>query len=317
MRPDEIVSDEVRRPRALRAGDRVAVLSPSGPLSEQARERLDAGLEVLRSWGLTPEVGAHALEVDGYLAGDDLVRAADLNAALRDPEVRAVLATRGGYGATRMVDLVDWQALRDDPIWLVGYSDVTALHAAAWQRTQTVTVHGQFASRLHLSPDERAERLRGLLFGAVGAGDVLELDGETAEEGRTFGRILGGNLALLASLVGTIDELDLRGALLLLEDVGEAPYRVDRTLIQLLRSTALDEIEALLLGRFVGCEAPTGKPSRTIEQVLDELVEALAVPAVVEAGLGHTDEQIPLPLGVKAEFDADARTLTLLEDVAS
>ena len=293
------------------------VLSPAGALGDGARERLDAGLDVLRGWGLEPQVAPHALDRDGYLAGGDLSRAQDLNAALRDRDVRGVLTTRGGYGSTRMVDLVDWEALRSDPKWLVGFSDTTALHAAAWQRTCTVSVHGQFAARLSLQPAHRLDQLRRLVFGEVGEGSVIDLGGQTAEGDSGVGRLLGGNLALLTHLIGTVDELDLRGAILLLEDVGEVPYRVDRMVMQLLRSASLDEIEGLVLGRFERCEAPEGVPSRSVEQVLDELVGALAIPTVSDAPLGHTDQQVPLPLGVEVVLDADDRTVRLLEDVAS
>lgn len=313
MRPDEVVAGDVRRPRALRPGDRVVVVAPSGPLRDDGPENLERGLEVLRGWGLEPAVAPHARERDGYLAGSDLDRASDLTAAFRDGDVRAVFTTRGGYGATRMVDLLDWEAFRRDPIWLVGFSDITALHAAAWQRTSTVTIHGQFATRLHLQPEGRLEQLRRMLFGEVGEGSVLELAGTTAEGDTAVGRLLGGNLALLTHLIGTVDELDPRGALLVLEDVGELPYRVDRMLIQLLRSTLLDEIEGLVLGRFIGCDPPATAPDRTVEHVLDDLVGSLAIPAVADAPLGHTDDQIPLPLGVECVLDADARTLTLLE----
>ncbi len=290
------------------------MVAPSSPAFP---DQLDAGIALLEMWGFEPVEATHLRDEDGHLAGDDLARAADMTAAFRDPTVRAVWAARGGYGAGRMADLVDWQALREDPKLLIGFSDITALHAAAWQRTQIVTLHGQFVGQLEkvAEHDDAASHLIELLTG----GDVASIPVPrhhpltTIEGGVTEGRLLGGNLALVASLIGTVDELDLRDSILLLEEVGERPYRIDRMLIQLLRSGALDEVRGVVVGELRDCEPPPNRPSLSALEVLDEVLGALGVPVLYGLPLGHTPSQRAVPLGVRVRLDADAGTLALLE----
>lgn len=305
----------VLRAPALRPGDRVAVVTPSSPVV--SRERLDEGLDVLRGWGFEPHRTPHALEVRGHLAGTDEQRSADLNDAFRDPSIRAVWASRGGFGVTRILDRLDWEALSADPKLLVGFSDVSALLLAAWRHARLVTVHGQFVGRLGLQPPRALDLLRRLVTTHEPLGAALPPGGgpltRVVAPGTAEGRLVGGNLALLTALIGTSDLPDLRDAILFVEDVGEAPYRLDRMLIQARASGALDGVAGVVVGELVDCEASSSRPSLSAAEVVDEILGGLGVPVIADVPIGHVDRQLPLPVGARARIDAGAGTLELLE----
>ncbi|MFJ3582628.1 LD-carboxypeptidase [Streptomyces sp. NPDC090127] len=297
------------RPARLRPGARVAVVATSGPVPE---DRLAAGLDILRGWDLEPVVAPHVLDTHGafgYLAGSDEDRARDLQEAWCDPGVSAVLCARGGYGAQRMVDLVDWAAIRAaGPKVFVGYSDVTALHEAFAVRVGLATLHGPMVAAAGFLKDPRTqESLRATLF-APESVRTLGLDSaRPLAPGRAHGVTLGGCVSLLAAELGTPHARpSARGGLLLLEDVGEEPYRVDRILTQLLRSGWLDGVAGVALGSWAECG-----PYADVRAVLADRLAGLGVPVVEELGFGHGDTALTVPLGLPAVLDADAATLTL------
>ncbi|QSB16443.1 LD-carboxypeptidase [Natronosporangium hydrolyticum] len=296
----------VRGP-VLRPGDTVAVVSPAGPAEP---ELVEVGLDLFRSWGLNPVLGAHALDRDGFLAGRDEDRAADLNAALRDPQVRAVVATRGGYGAQRIVDEIDLAAARRDPKPVVGFSDITALQLALWRGARLACVHGPgLAWRPSRTGDLSAESLRDALLTTrpvVVKQDPAAPTAPVTCGGSAAGTLLGGNLCLLTTSLGTPDFPDLAGAVLLIEDVAEPPYKVDRMLTQLRRAGALAEVAAVAVGQFVGADAD---PATTTEVLTDALGQ-LGVPVLGGLPIGHGDGQLTVPVGVPATLDAEAGTLT-------
>ncbi|MFF4250425.1 LD-carboxypeptidase [Streptomyces sp. NPDC001663] len=302
--------NELLRPSRLTPGARVAVVAPSGPVPE---ERLQAGLDVLRGWDLDPVVAPHVLGRHGeldYLAGTDADRAADLQRAWCDPSVAAVLCARGGYGAQRMVDLLDWEAMRAaGPKVFVGFSDVTVLHQAFATRLGLVTLYGPAAAGVDFIKSARAqEQLRATLF-APESVRTLTSAGTTLVPGRARGVTLGGCLSLLASDLGTPHALPgARDGLLLIEDVGEQPYRIDRMLTQLLRAGWLDGVGGVVLGSWAGCG-----PYDALRAVFVDRLGGLGVPVVEEFGFGHCAEASTVPFGVMAELDADAGTLTLDE----
>ncbi|MFJ4770146.1 LD-carboxypeptidase [Streptomyces uncialis] len=319
------------RPPRLRPGARVAVVAPSGPVPA---ERLRAGLGVLRGWGLEPVVARHVLAGHprfGHLAATDAQRAADLQDAWCDPSVAAVFCARGGYGAQRMADLVDWDAVRAaGPKVFVGFSDITALHEAFAVRAGFATLHGpMIATADFLGPDtpdgtdspavgapaalrtRARDHLRATLFdpGSVRALTV----GRPLFPGRAEGVTFGGCLSVLASEVGTPGARPAaRGALLCLEDVGEEPYRLDRYLTQLLRSGRFDGVTGVLLGSWRDCG-----PYPQVREVLAERLAGLRVPVLEEAGFGHNTGALTVPLGAHAVLDADAGTLTLTRPALS
>ncbi|UNO39258.1 LD-carboxypeptidase [Streptomyces sp. MST-110588] len=296
------------RPRRLVAGDRVSVLAPSGPI---APERLDAGLDLLRGWDLDPVPAPHVRGVHpalGHLAATDQERARDFQEAWCDPEIAAVFAARGGYGAQRMVDLLDWDAIRRAvPKPLVGFSDITVLHEALAVRAGVATLHGPaVAGEVFLKDEPTREHLRRTLFAPESVRALAPPTARTLIPGRAAGVTLGGCLTLLASDLGTPHARpDAAGGILLLEDVGEPPYRLDRSLTQLLRCGHLDGVAGIVLGSWAGCG-----PYEAVRAVLLDRLGGLGVPVVEEFGFGHGDSSLTLPLGLPAVLDADAGTLT-------
>lgn len=298
-------------PRRLRAGDLVALVAPSGAVPP---ERAMAAVAVLTGWGLRVRMGEHALGRHTYLSGTDDQRLADVNAALRDDEVRGVLCLRGGYGAQRIADRLDLAAVRADPKLVLGFSDVTALHLALWTGAGLPTLHGPTVTQL----DRGAGSLTATACRhALMTSDPVTVTADEHEgtwpvrvPGRAEGLLLGGNLTLLATSVGTAHRPDLRGAILLLEEVAEEPYRVDRFLVQLARAGWLDGLAGVAVGQFTDCgTADAHQPAVT--DVLAERLGELDVPVLGGLPIGHGPQQVAVGLGVPATLDADAGTLVV------
>ncbi len=300
---------ELRRPRALVDGDVVRVVAPSGPIDP---DRLQAGAHLLESWGLQVEVGEHVLgrTRHGYLSGSDSERASDVVRAWCDPKVAAVLCARAGYGVQRMLDLVDWSALRaarhdDPPPALVGFSDVTALHEAVGVELGVVSLLGPMVAshRFHEDPVSQ-QHLRDTLFGAA-PGPISGADVRTLVPGTAEGVLAGGTLTLLAaSTGGRSSRRSLEGAVLVLEDVDEPTYRLDRALTQLRRTGALDGLAGVVGGIWAECGDPD-----TIDELLLDRLGSLGVPMVNGVDVGHGVRHLTVPLGVAATLDADVGVL--------
>ena len=294
------------RPRRLRQGDRVAVVAPSGPVS---KARLDTGCAILRRWGLDVVVSPHVLDVHdrfGYLAGSDAERAADLQDAWLDPTVAAVLCARGGYGVQRILDRMDWPAMRGvAPKVLGGYSDVTALHEAFATQLGVATLHAPMVgAHAFVTDGTTAELFRRTLFEPESVQTLTSPTAHTLVPGVAHGVTLGGCLAVLAAALGTATGRDsAEGGILLLEDVDEKAYRIDGFLTHLLRAGWLEGVAGVALGSWKDCEP--------VEELLLERLAGLGVPVVAELGFGHADSSLTVPLGVPATLDADAATLTV------
>ncbi|WP_457030134.1 S66 peptidase family protein [Kitasatospora sp. P5_F3] len=301
-----------RRARRLVPGDRVALVATSGAID---LDQLTAGTAILRSWGLDVVLGDHLTDRHlGYLAGTDADRAADFQRAWLDPTIAAVICARGGYGVQRMVDLLDWDALRAaPPKALVGFSDITVLHETVAQRLGVPTLYGPMGTGATFIADPpTAEHLRRTLFtpsstlvvggrgvsGASGAGPLVS--------GTAHGVTAGGCASLLAAERGTATaRRSFAGTILLLEDVGEHPYQLDRILTQLIRSGALDGVAGFALGSWEDCG-----PLDQVRAVLSDRLAPLGVPVAWELGFGHCPSTLTVPLGLPATLDADAGTLT-------
>ncbi|MEV7194788.1 LD-carboxypeptidase [Streptomyces sp. NPDC093510] len=304
------------RPARLAPGARVAVVAPSGPVPD---DRLEAGLDILRGWDLEPVVMPHVRERHPefwYLAGADADRARDLEQAWCDPSVAAVFCARGGYGVQRMVDLVDWTAMRAatraaGPKVFLGYSDITPLHEAFATRLGVATLHGPMTAADDFLKNARAqEHLRTTLFSPEEARVVRALPGAAAlVGGRARGVTLGGCVSLLAADLGTPTvRASARGGLLFIEDIGEEAYRLDRILTQLLRARWLDGVAGIALGSWEECGARD-----ELRALFADRLGGLGVPVVEEFGAGHCEGALTVPFGVAGELDADAGTLTLDE----
>ena len=290
----------MRVPELLAPGARVALVSPAGPLRGEGD--LVRAVDNARSLGWEPVVGAHARGREGYFAGHDAERLADLNRALADDTIDAVWCLRGGYGAMRLLDRLDYDAIERRPKAIIGYSDVTALHAAIGRRTGLVTFHGPTA-REPLTPFSRASLLRALVEGGDPCGSAR--GARVVRRGTAVGRLAGGNLSLLASLCGTPYFPRLDGALLVLEEVNEAVYRIDRMLTQLRLAGALAGVCGSVFGHAT--DSPAGDDGeRPLDAVLAEVADALEVPCVAGVPIGHIEQQWTLPLGMAAELDEGA-----------
>ena len=300
------------RPRALRPGDRLAVLCVSGPVDP---EPLAAGLDALRFAGLDP-VTYPSLTDPGtmrpYLAGDDAMRAGDLRAALTDPGIAGILFARGGYGAQRTLEAMDWDGLSPEaglpPKVLAGYSDVTAVLEAVAVRLGWASLFSPMATIRGEAAHYSFGSLLRTLMRPDQAMTIRYPQAVTLVPGVARGVTTGGTLSLLTSSVGTGTSRPARGGILLLEDVGEEPYRVDRMLTQLRRSGYLDGVAGIVTGTFTGCEPP-----ELIQDILAERLGSLAVPMLAWANVGHGGPFQTFPLGIAAELDAGRATLRLVD----
>ena len=270
-------------PPYIQPGDLIGIVSPSGSFE---RERLRPGLSYLRNRGFRVRVGSAVYDRDRYLAGQDPDRAKDLNVMFADPEVRAVFVTRGGFGAARVLGLLDYEAIRKCPKPLVGFSDTTAIQLGIYGRTGMVSYSG-----VTLCGDVAAsgmpETTETSLWNALMCGRFEEMAGVAALRGRfAEGKLLGGCLSVIASLMGTGYMPDTSGALLFLEDVNEAPYRVDRLLTQLRMAGVFDRVAGVVFGRFEGCE-PEREEEGTVDDVLRGFSSSVAVPVFRGLPYGH------------------------------
>lgn len=311
-------------PPRLRAGDVVGLIEPAGFSDDPFH--IEAVSHTIRGMGLVPRIGRHVGSRHGYLAGTDQERAWDINAMFADEQVRAVFAIRGGWGCARLLPFLDWETIRANPKLLIGFSDITALHLAFAARAGFPSIHGPNAAN---SWDRASwESLWRLAF----AGDrprfeqpdpadwvgLDRLDFATIRGGRAQGRLIGGNLSVLAALAGTPWLPDFDGAILFLEDVGEAEYRVDRLLSQLALAGLLGRLAGVVFGQCTRCTAGVpGYIGFTIPQVLDQYFAPLGVPAFRGANIGHIANQLSLPVGVPVEIDADAGSIQVLEPIVA
>jgi muramoyltetrapeptide carboxypeptidase len=309
------------RPPRLTRGSRIALVAPAGPLLE--RDDLTRAEALCRALDYEPVMGAHAGGHYGYFSGTDDARLADLNGALRDSAVDAVWCIRGGYGVTRILDGVDFEALARRPRPVIGYSDVTALLAAVVRRAGIVAFHAPTAraemplfSRRHFARVLTDPAPSGPFEPLPPPADVLVPQANrvvTIRGGVAEGPLAGGNLTLLQCLIGTAYFPDLDGALLFLEDVNEDLYRIDRMLAHLRMIGALSRLGGVLVGRFTGLKRHMNDGALGVDEVLDHYFGPLGVPVAYGLPIGHIEDQWTMPLGVRARFDAGAGIVELLE----
>ena len=316
----------------LRPGDTVALVTPASPvyrggmagadIVERARLRLHQA-------GFRTVVGAHALDVRGYLAGRDEDRARDLLAAFADPTIDGIVCLGGGYGSSRILDLLDYDLIARHPKVFLGYSDITALHCAIGKRSGLVTFHGLMGWDLAREPESEAEAQANeftwqWFLRAVTQPEPLgELPSSAPWQSRPLecvvpgvarGPLVGGNLSLLVTTLGTPYEVDTAGKIVLIEDVGEAPYRIDRMLTHLRLAGKLDAAAGFIIAEWVDCEPKDPeRPTLTLSQVVADIVEPLGKPTVYGLAAGHGPGRLTLPLGVTVTVDA-TRPAVIVEE---
>lgn len=308
----------------LRPGDTVGLVAPAGFVAD--RFGVDTLVETVEAMGLKAKPAPHLTTRNGYLAGSDQTRANDLNSMFRDDEVRAIFAVRGGWGSQRLLPWLDYDMISVRPKLLIGMSDITALHMALARHGAAPTIHGPNVA--HSWNSDAWDSLRALAFeGATPAYGVPPGNADrlvqrraitTFRGGKASGELLGGNLSVLSAMVGTPFLPDFTGAVLFLEDINEAEYRVDRMLTQLAQGGVLDRVAGVVFGQCTNCRNP-GEPygNFTLPEVMDHHFRPLGVPAFQGAWIGHIAGQWSMPVGVPAEIDADAGTIRVLEPVVA
>lgn len=315
-----MVTKSILPPR-LRPGARIALVAPSGPLLE--RDDRTRAVELCQAMDYAPILYPNTGNAYGYLAGRDDERIDDLNAALGASDVDAVWCIRGGNGMNRIVQRIDFTAFARSPKPVIGFSDITVLLLALWQRTGVVTFHGPIArtpmpnfQRWHFDRILTTVSAAGRLGRPAPPSDVLVPESGriiTITPGTARGPLVGGNLTLVQALVGTPYFPSLDGAILFLEDVGEAVYRIDRMLAHLKLAGKLDKVAGVMLGRFTELSRGADGGALGLDEVLQTHLGDLGVPVAAGFPFGHIDDQWTLPVGIPAELDATAGELTILE----
>ena len=297
------------RPPALKRGDAVGVVAPAGPVEPGPLER---GLRILRRMGLEPVEGRCLRQRTGFLAGSDSDRAEDLIRMFRDSRIRGILCARGGYGANRVLPYLKPALVRAHPKVVVGSSDITLLLGFLTQQCRLVCWHGPMvAASFGNRPMPRSQKqFARVLMGEEQGLHLRHARARVLRAGRARGRLAGGNLTLMTRSLGTPWELETRGALLLIEEVNEAPYRIDGMLWQLKQAGKFRGLKGVILGEMIGCRFPEGRRGTLDEVFLDHLGD-LGVPILANCPIGHGPEIWTLPLGARAELDTGNRSLTV------
>jgi muramoyltetrapeptide carboxypeptidase len=315
-----------QKPPRLRPGDTVGLVAPA-MFADDAGE-MEGIKSTIAAMGLVPKAGRYVTDRYGYLAGTDRQRAEDLNAMYADDSVRAIFAVHGGWGSARALPFLDWGLIRAHPKLLIGASDVTALHLAFAARAGFPTIHAPNAGNGWL--DTTLSSFQSLAFAAetptfrnpdANTLDPLAQDRwriSTIRSGRATGKLLGGNLSVLASLVGTPWLPDFAGAILFIEETGEAEYRIDRMMTQLALAGILGKAAGIVFGQCTRCTTGVANYSGfTVPQILRQHLEPLGVPAFHGANIGHVANQLSIPSGARAEIDAAAGTIRILEPIVA
>ena len=323
---------EATKPPRLKSGDTIGLVTPATYLTE---EQLREAVAAFAQFGFRVRYSPNMLVRKGYLGGTDQQRADDINQFFVDESVDAIICGRGGYGSARILPLLDYEVIRRNPKVFMGYSDITAMLYAIYREANLVCFHGPMGTSDY--NEYTTQYFEGLLMNPRGSLTYenptvepvvpLTTDGQESPElsvvenplvtiasGTAEGVLVGGNLSLVTSLVGTAYDIDLRDKLVFLEEVGEAPYRIDRMLTQLLLDPEkLPAAAGVVLGVFSDCEAEDESKSLSLAQVLYDRLAGLGIPVLYGLSFGHIKQNLTLPVGVRARLDADQQTLALLE----
>jgi muramoyltetrapeptide carboxypeptidase len=305
------------KPPRLHPGDRVGLVSPATAAFETEPTRI--WVDALESLGFEVILGDNYYNRHGYFAGEDAARASDINAFFKEPGIRMIFA-RGGWGAPRVLPLLDYDMIRENPKILLGYSDATALLSAVHTKTGLVTFHGPSPLNTFSAEHFRRVVMNGEHYTMsnptfITSNDLVQTENriQTMRGGKATGKILGGNLSLLTAITGSEYLPNWEGSILFIEDVDEAVYRIDRMMTELALSGVLEKINGFIFGRCTDCDPGRGFGSLTMEEMLAEHIAPLGIPAFSGSMIGHIDEQFTIPLGIEVEIDADAGSITMLE----
>ncbi len=308
-------------PPRLKKGDTIGLITPGSFITE---EELDESVKNLKDLGFKVKYSKNILARLGYLAGTDKQRAEDVNRMFSDNEVNGIVCARGGYGCSRILPLLDYELIKKNPKVLVGYSDITALLYGIYSQTGVVCFHGPVG--ISTFNEFSVENFMNVLINPKTGFEMRSVNDEENDElykiipirsGIAEGELVGGNLSIVVSLIGTPYDINTGGKILFLEDVGEEPYRIDRMLTQLIEAGKLDNVAGIALGVFKNCRVkekdPSFSKSFTLAEVLYDRLFNLGVPVIYGLSFGHIENKFTLPFGIKAKLDVGNQTLTLLE----
>ena len=303
------------KPKPLQQGDRVAIIAPASPVDKTL---IDKCVGSLKDLGLEVVVGTSCLSEHGFLSGTDDIRANDINRMFADKNIKGIFAIRGGYGCARLLDLIDFKIIKKNPKIFVGYSDITALHIAINQKSKLITYHGPMVStELIKGLDEySADYYKRFLFSKEKINEIFNPVGcnlEIINDGIASGQLIGGNLSLVCSSLGTKYEINTKNKILFLEEVDETPYKVDRMLLQLKQSGKFKDATGIILGAFTDCIASSNKKSLSLEEVFNEIILPLKKPTISKLVCGHCLPTLTLPLGSKVILDANEKRIKIIE----
>ncbi|GAA0075891.1 LD-carboxypeptidase [Clostridium sp. CTA-5] len=303
------------KPKPLKPGDKIALIAPSSPTSE---EIVKLSVKSMENLGLKVVVGESCKSHYGYLSGSDKIRARDINYMFADKSISGIFAIRGGYGSVRLLDKLDYKMIKKNPKIFSGYSDVTAIHNVLNQKCDFITFHAPMpATEICKGLDEYTlEYFKNNMFKSEPLGTLKNIETlkmKTLYTGKASGRLTGGNLSLICSTIGTEYEIDTKGKILFLEDVDEYLYKIDRMLLQLKQSNKFKEANGIILGSWNDCVAPKGKESLTLKEIFEELILPENKPIIYDICCGHCLPTMTLPLGAKVNMDANRQEIRVLE----
>jgi muramoyltetrapeptide carboxypeptidase len=302
------------KPKLLKKGDIIAIVAPASPLT---KSKVSIAKNYLEKLGFYVIVGKSCYCNHGYLAGNDLIRAYDVNQMFLDDEVKAIICLRGGYGTARILDLLDFESIKKHPKVFIGYSDITTLHIAFNRLCSMVTYHGPMAVDIsngldNFTKESFLSNIQGNTKGTK-ISNPIEKPIKCMSSGITSGEIIGGNLTLINSTLGTPYEIDTRNKILFIEEVGERPYKIDRLLTQLYYAGKLDDANGIIIGNFKNCEPLSDEASQRIEQVFNDIIKSLNKPTIYNVQSGHCKPMITIPFGLNVYMDAERCQIIIKE----
>lgn len=303
------------KPHSLKKGDTIALVAPSSPTDLSL---INKSINAVENLGLNVVVGTSCFSKHGFLSGTDNVRANDINSMFENKDIKGIFCLRGGYGSARILDLIDYEMIKNNPKIFVGYSDITALHIALNQNSKLITYHGPMISTELINEIDTytssyynrnifSSDILGIINNPVG------ININTLYEGVAEGNLIGGNLSVICSSIGTKYEIDTKNKILFLEDVDESPYRIDRMLLQLNQAGKLKDASGILLGAFTNCTTDNPEKSLSLIEIFNEIVLPNKKPTLYNLSCGHCLPTLTLPLGAKAYLNANLKQFKVLE----
>ena len=302
------------RPKPLKKGDKIALIGASSPTPQ---DRIEPSIKAMEELGFEVVLGESARGYHGFLSGSDELRANDINTMFEDKSIKGIFAIRGGYGAARLLDMLDYDMIKKNPKVFAGYSDVTALHNVFNERCKLITFHTPMAStEFYKGVDEYTMNyFKKNIFSDEPLGIVknpIDQEIKTLVSGKAEGILVGGNLSLIASMMGTPYEINTKGKILFLEDVDESPYRIDRMLLQLKQCGKFKDAEGIILGAWTNCEPKEDENSLSLMEIFEELIIPENKPTIYNLACGHCMPTMSIPMGAKIKINTENNEIFLL-----